>query len=133
VGGVTAAGYVSIHRAGTQRYLHRLIYAIWHGLALDQLPPVVQHRCDDRRCVNPLHLEGGTLVTNNADMRAKGRHARGETHGQARLTEADVRAIRVSYTGTLGEVATLARCYGVSRTTVEDVVHGRTWAWLVAS
>jgi hypothetical protein len=56
----------------------------------------VLHTCDNALCVNPDHLFLGTHQDNMDDKVAKGRQARGEGHGRARLTEDDIRAMRSS-------------------------------------
>lgn len=52
--------------------------------------------------------------------------ARGERHGQAKLTEAQVRAIRASRE----TLVTLAARYGVTETAIRLVRKRLTWAWL---
>lgn len=56
----------------------------------------VCHRCDNRRCIRASHLFLGTAADNTADMIAKGRGVspRGEQHGLARLTDAQIEEIR---------------------------------------
>jgi len=53
--------------------------------------------------------------------------ARGSQHGMAKLTEEAVRAIRAAWTGRRGQLAELARQYGVWPGTIEFVVKKQTW------
>jgi len=87
----------------------------------------VLHRCDNPPCVNPLHLFPGTQADNVADMHAKGRARKrglpGESHHQAKLTGADVAAIRAS----TEPQRVLARRFGVGQSQVWRIKHGRSW------
>lgn len=67
-----------------------------YELANGPIPPGahVLHSCDNPPCVNPAHLFLGDPKDNSDDKVKKGRHARGETHGGSRLTDADIAAIR---------------------------------------
>lgn len=84
-------------RDGTCRRSHRLSWEWTNGPIPDGM--CVMHKCDERRCVRPDHLEVGSVGDNNRDMARKGRARspalRGEAHGQSVLTENDIRAIRV--------------------------------------
>lgn len=94
----------------------------------------VLHRCDNPPCVRPSHLFLGTRSDNMQDMHAKSRYPtsrrvrvrRGVDLPQAKLTEADIPAIRAAVAG--GEpAARVARRHGVSRFAVRAVVSGETW------
>lgn len=132
-------GYGQIAFRGKVAYAHRISFEIRNG-PLGSLHCC--HRCDNPSCVNPDHLWAGTNVENVRDCIAKGRNlfgdkntsrthpenlARGEAHGQARLTERDVRAIREGYSDGGVTQQQLASKYGVSRGTIAPILRFRTW------
>ncbi|CAM3778427.1 hypothetical protein [Litorimonas haliclonae] len=82
--------------------------------------------CHNRKCINPKHLRWATNIENNADRVLDGTDNRGERHGCAKLTEVDVRAIRVM-DGTHSEIA---KMFGVSRQTVGEIKRRQSWTWL---
>lgn len=84
---------------------------------------VVRHSCDTPLCCNPAHLSLGTPADNSRDMVERGRHK--ATFGMAKLKIEDVREIRRQARRTPGIV--LAGRYGVSKSTISEIVSGRTW------
>ena len=102
---------------------HRIAYYIATGH--DPLPLMVCHTCDNPMCCNPSHLFLGTKGDNNRDRELKGRgiQHKGEKHGQARLTESDVRVIRRSRRS----LSWLAKRYGVSPSHVCQIRKRTMW------
>lgn len=74
-------------------------------------------------CMNPAHLVKGSQADNIKDRDTRGRTARGEAHGHAKLTEADVRLIRASNKLS----TTLALELGVSLPAVDKARRRTTW------
>jgi DNA-binding transcriptional regulator YiaG len=85
------------------------------------------HKCDTRSCVNPCHLFVGTQAENMADKAAKGRQRKGEATPHAKLTVQAVEAIRTRYAAGGVTQVQLAEEYGVTVTTILNVVSGRGW------
>ena len=83
------------------------------------------HTCDVPACVNPDHLYWGTGRNNRADMFMRGRDnlPLGSNHGNAKLTEDDVRLIRAS--DQLHRL--LATQFGVSRQVIGRVKSRDIW------
>jgi hypothetical protein len=108
-------------RPNRERILaHRLAYEVTKG---DPGALLVCHTCDEPSCVNPEHLFLGTIQDNMDDRNRKGRQARGERNGPAKLTEDQVRAIRADPRMN----TEIAKDYGVFETTVSTIKHRRTW------
>lgn len=89
----------------------------------------VLHRCDNPPCVRPDHLFLGTIMDNMHDKAQKGRTARGEKNGQAKLTPKQVRMIRKRIAA--GETRTaIAADFHVTRTTIYFIATGKKWSHL---
>ena len=137
-------GYARICFKGKQHLAHRLIWMLVFGPIPDRLE--VCHKCDNPPCCNPFHLFLGTSAENTQDAIAKGRFCTGDRHPtrirkvrgiappkrktpsmtRGTLTESDVVAIRERrMAGEFTKV--LAEAYGVSKSTIEDVVFRRSW------
>jgi hypothetical protein len=124
---VNSKGYPCLAVDGVSKLVTRLVVE----RLIDGPSPaneLICHTCDVPRCVNPAHLYRGDDATNTADKVCRGRQPRGERNGRAKLTAADVWAIRAASTGRHGELTLLARQYGVDRRTITDVIRGRSWA-----
>ena len=104
-------------------------HRVSHFAATGEWPLVVRHTCDQKTCVNPGHLIGGTHADNAADRTARGRGAVGVTHGSAKLTEEHVRKIRDLF----GHVSQrdIAKQFGVGLTTISDIFTKTTWRHLL--
>jgi hypothetical protein len=88
----TRYGYFDFSRNGIRQLMHRHIYEEMFGAIPEGL--IVRHKCDNRSCINPEHLELGTYLDNNRDKVERGRQTRGVEHHSAKLTEDDVREIK---------------------------------------
>ncbi len=111
---------------------HRVSYELFVGSIPDGL--WVLHSCDNPPCINPVHLFLGTHADNMKDMVKKGRSAKGtvkgEQCGRAKLTESQVREIRVRHANGDGKKA-IAADYGIGRLNVSMIVRGKTWKHVV--
>jgi hypothetical protein len=80
---------------------------------------LVQHSCDNRRCVNPDHLSLGNDSTNAWDKQVKGRAAK-------KLTPGDVLAIKTALNN--GEcMSDIAKRFGVDSALIPRIRDGHVW------
>ena len=126
--GHTVRGYGEIGlggKFGRSIYAHRFAYI----QAFGEIPKdmCVLHKCDVPACVNPAHLFLGTKTDNSADKVAKGRQSRGECAKSAKLNKNSVLKIRVAWESENVSMRCLARRFGVTFTTIWQVIHRRTW------
>jgi hypothetical protein len=122
-------GYGRLNVAGIPQLAHRVAWVIAHGPIPEGM--CVLHRCDNPPCANVDCLFLGTMADNTADMVAKRRWApppvaAGEENVTAILTEEKVREIRAAFARGRSKMG-LGRDFGVSPTTIYDVVTGKTW------
>lgn len=89
--------------------------------------PLVCHRCDNERCVRPLHLFEGTPQDNSDDMVQKGRSTKGVRNGRAKLDEEKVREIR-DLSGHGWTRASLGRRFGVTSEMIGHIMLGKAWS-----
>jgi hypothetical protein len=83
------------------------------------------HSCDNPPCVNPSHLWTGTEKDNHQDRETKGRggQPKGSKHYASKLTDDQVRAIRVRYAAGGVSMKALGAEFGVTAPRVHAVVH----------
>lgn len=123
--GSTLGGYGRIRVNGVTLAAHRFSYELHIGPIPDGLE--VCHSCDNPQCASPAHLFIGTHLENMRDSVAKKRQVRGEKCGSAKLTDDDVRKIRVD-NRTLRKIAS---DFGVSDSTVFQVKAGKYWGHVI--
>lgn len=130
-GYIESNGYGRLSVNDRQEWAHRVAYELTYG----PLPPKHKacHSCDNPPCCNPAHLFPGTQKANVDDMVAKGRARnkthRGGEHGCAKLTDADVLAIRAAAdSGETG--AAIAQRFGVSASQAQRIIRRKAWSHL---
>ncbi len=120
----STSGYGHLSYQGRVIDAHVLAYELTYGPVPDGL--FVCHTCDHKTCIKPAHLFPGTHQQNMDDMANKGRGPIGERHGGAKLTEAQVVAMRERAVKGEG-VIELAAEYGVKWFTANSIVRHKTW------
>lgn len=126
IGSLTKKGYliaaITWHGKLCQSMIHRIVWIAAHGIPADpalQINHINGNKLDNR-------LANLELVTGLENMRHAARcgltrHLRGEAHGSAKLTDAQVKKIRVlAAAGTTHTV--ISREFGVSRAHVRRIV-----------
>lgn len=89
----------------------------------------VLHRCDNPTCVSPDHLFAGSAGDNMADKKAKGRQLKGEQIHQAKLTESDVREIRLLRESG-STLLSIAIKFEVTEGLISRICSRHVWGWL---
>jgi len=119
-------GYGYLKCKNKSKLAHRISYELYKGEL--NISDVVRHTCDVRCCVNPDHLIAGTQRDNMQDMYTKGRRIQTGTHNHmAKLTEGEVREIRLRYS--LGNITLehLGNEYNVNFRTISQIVNYKRW------
>lgn len=143
---LTTTGYGTMGsggKGGGMVYAHRFSYELHTGKSAEGL--FVLHKCDNRTCVRPDHLFLGTQADNMRDKMSKGREARGVTHGRttkpeatprgvehgnAILTDTQVRQIRRRYASGGFTQHRLSELYSISQGAISQIISRKSWKHL---
>jgi len=112
---------------------HRYSWEIHNETKIPQ-SMIVMHKCDNPKCVNPMHLVLGTHAENMVDMVSKGRQAKGASfrnrqpakgskNGLSKLTEDQAKEIF----NDKNPQRQIAQRYGVSQAVVHNIKSKKTW------
>lgn len=128
-GGFRSDGYSTFRSRGAYRYSCELS----HGPP----PPgknLAMHSCDNIKCVNPDHLSWGSYMDNSNDKIKKNRHIYGEKSKKSKLTNEQVREIKIIiHNGTYDKLSSIAKYYNVSLETIASIKNNKNWGWIIIS
>lgn len=124
--------YGRILQSGSKppRYLlsHRVVWELTNGPIPKGM--FVCHKCDNPCCCNPNHLFLGLPKENSADMARKGRAPRGASNHKTKLTEDQVRQIKVLLRATNWTTGEIGKMFGVTAGAIQSIVENKSWKYL---
>ena len=122
--GHSCRGYGRIRVSGKIQKASRFSYQLHYGPIPEGV--WVLHKCDNKLCVNPEHLELGDAKKNTQDAVNRGciKPMRGEKHPLSKLTQKQVDEIKANPLSTQRE---LAIKYGVSSQLIGSIRRGKLW------
>jgi hypothetical protein len=124
-------GYGGFTVDGRMQKAHRVAYELHHKTTIE-LGLVVRHKCDNRKCCNPNHLETGTHQDNVNDRNQRNRQSKGESHPTAKLTEEKV--IEIKHKLNEGNTArSIADEYAVAHQTIHGIKIGKYWKHIIVN
>lgn len=127
-GSLHKAGYGTMSFQGKQRPAHYVSWSAFNERFPDATQTHMRHRCREKACVNPDHLEPGTAADNALDRRRDGTQRVGERHHRAKITEEVARKIKASK-GNRTQTER-AREFSTTIGTIKKIDQGLTWAHL---
>lgn len=121
--GTSGTGYPVFNRDGKKYRIHRWMYEKHTGdTEMDGF--VIRHKCDNKLCCNPEHLEKGTVQQNIQDRVDRGRSATGENHGLSKITDEQASFI---LNDEHYRVCDLARVFDVYPNVIKQIKKRITW------
>jgi hypothetical protein len=99
---------------------HRAAYFIANG----EWPEIARHKCDNRWCANPDHIESGSYADNARDFAERSNAHRGQDHEWSKLTDAQVLEIRELLSVGVKQVE-IASMYNMAQSTISNIKTGK--------
>lgn len=127
-------GYPQVNHNKKPSTTHRKVYEVMFGDIPKGL--VVRHKCDNKLCINPEHLELGTPKDNSRDMVERGGSTKGERNAKSKLKEKDVIEIKTLLSSNKVNrklVLKISNDYGVNVNTIYDIYYNKTWTHVKVS
>jgi len=125
---LNAYGYPMKKYKGRQQLMARYIYEQYYHTEIPE-GYCIRHKCDNKRCINPLHLEIGLPIDNTRDAVERNRYKKGSQNGSAKLNEEQV--IQIKNKVRQGKMSKqLAKEYNVSKATIDAIREDKSWSWL---
>lgn len=123
--GKAGSQYGVLNIEGRRAYAHRVVCEAAHGpMPADKREAA--HGCGNSSCINKRHLRWATHKENDADKIIHGTTNKGERHGNSKLTDFDVLAIRKRLRQ--GETQrSVAKDFSVHVMTVCNIGLGKRW------
>ena len=124
-----ATAWVKLNGRRVSTTKHRKVYYEATG----EWPEVVRHKCDNPRCINIQHLEGGTHLDNMGDMVRRGRAVQppsaGTLNGRAKLDAETVRYLREMHIKGCKDwgSAAIAKRLGMGASSINRMLTGKAW------
>lgn len=128
VGNQDKDGYGHLSYRNKSIAAHRLSWILRYG----EIPFGLQvcHKCDNPKCINPMHLFLGTTQDNTSDRHNKERDARGKKQAFTKLSETDVIQMREDYFQKGKTLKTISKKFGVCSATAREAIQGINWKWI---
>lgn len=123
-------GYGNFFVGGRYASAHRVAYEIFHGLSVGDA--WVCHHCDNKPCVNPMHVYLGDIHTNTADAKERdsfivaSRDHHGEMNPNHKLRAPQVAQIKRMVIDGMSNVA-IGRMFGVTDSMISRIRLGKSW------
>lgn len=132
-GSIKSDGYGGFRMNGTVMRSHRSSWVLFKNIPLPQYTfskdaIIIRHKCNNRSCVNPEHLELGTYEQNMQDRKLAGRTAYGENHGKSKLTEKQV--IEIKNLLNINSISEISKMFNVSYSCIKAIKTGSSWSWI---
>lgn len=119
VGALNSDGYPRFaYKGNSNTKVHKFIHDVVYGI--DSAYQHVRHKCDNPICINPTHLEIGTMYDNVQD-----RVVRNRTYSKLSLKQVtEIRRLLSSKEYTQKEIGNM---FGVNSRTVSNIKCGINW------
>jgi hypothetical protein len=118
-------GYGCFSVDGIIKLAHRVSFELANGDIPEGL--FVLHKCDNRLCVNPVHLFLGSHIDNMRDMIRKNRQAKGSKNGRSKLTISDIQIIRDIAKQKKSSSTVIGNRFKINPSYVRHIIRGDFW------